>query len=151
MHALACTLVSFLTVSMKPTKSLSECCARRRHYCCPLSPHGNSAFPFKGQLTPILHHPSWQRNRQNANRYSLRLFVAGQIKRVQASRPRSHARSRLMRCASRPRSASPKVLEPVGRHLGVLDRVLSTCRRPSDSSICCHCRSQTSEARRPCR
>src|SRR5262245_61146459 len=29
-----------------------------------------------------------------------------------------------MRCASRLRSASPKVLEPVGRHLGVLDRVL---------------------------
>src|SRR5262245_40273869 len=26
-----------------------------------------------------------------------------------------------------------------------------TCRRPSDNSICCHCRSQTSEARRPWR
>src|SRR5215475_2758518 len=36
-------------------------------------------------------------------------------------------RSRLMRCASRPevRSASPKILESVGCHVGVPDRVLN--------------------------
>jgi len=43
---------------------MSECCARRQHYPAKMTPNGNSAFPFKGQLTPILHHSSWPRKRK---------------------------------------------------------------------------------------
>ena len=39
----------------------------------------------------------------------------------------------------------------IGCTLGIPFFTRCTCRRPSDSSICCHCRSQTSEARRPWR